>query len=85
MLHFFATLSLVLSHLDLSRIELPKSASSVLMEIVTIPAVLVNKFYFYMHQPIKAWFFEKIIVEIDYHGASLSLHFHIVLKALASY
>ena len=58
---------LILSQLDLSRIELPKLASSVLMKIVTIPAALVNQFYFYMHQPVKAWLFEKIILETDYH------------------
>ena len=44
----------------ISRIELPKLTSSILMEIVTILIVLVNQFYFYMHhQPIKPWLFEK--------------------------
>ena len=52
----------VLSHLELSRIELPKLTSSILMEIVTILVVLVDQFYFHMHQPIKPWPFEKIII-----------------------
>ena len=76
---FFATLLLISSHFELSRIELPKLTSSILMEIVTILVVLVDQFYFYMHQPIKPWLFEKIIF-----WGSLSLHFHIVLKSLAS-
>ena len=50
------------------------------MEIVAILVVLVDQFYFYMHQPIKPWLFEKIIF-----WASLSLHFHMVLKSLVSY
>ena len=58
---FFATLLPILSHLNLSRIELPKLTSSILMEIVTIPVVLVDLFYFYIHQPIKPGLFEKII------------------------
>ena len=48
---FFAIPSLILSHLELSRIELPKLISSILMEIVTIQVVVVDQFYFYMHQP----------------------------------
>ena len=58
---FFALLLPILSHLEFSRLELPKLTSSILMEIVTIPVVLVDQFYFYMHQPIKPWLFEKII------------------------
>ena len=58
---FFATLLLILSHFELSRIELPKLTSSILMEIVTIIVALVDQFYFYMHQPIKPWLFEKTI------------------------
>ena len=57
---YFATILLILSHFELSRIELPKLTSSILMEIVTILVVLVDQFYFYMHhQPIKPWLFEK--------------------------
>ena len=63
----FAIPSLILPHLELSRVELPKLTSSILMEIVTIPVALVNQFYFYMHQPMKIWPFEKIIFELDYH------------------
>ena len=48
---FFAIPSLILSHLELSKIELLKLTSSILMETVTIPVVLVDQFYFYMHQP----------------------------------
>ena len=36
------------------------------MEIVTIPVVLVDKFYFYMHRPIQAWIFEKNFFELVY-------------------
>ena len=64
---YFAIPSLLLSHLELSRIELPKLISNTLKEIVTTLAVLVDQFYFYMHQPIKALLFEKIIFELDYH------------------
>ena len=48
------------------------------MEIVIIPVVLVDEFYFYLHHLIKAWLFEKIIFELVYL-------FHIVLKSLVSY
>ena len=34
------------------------------MEIVTILIVLVDQFYFNMHQPIKIWLFEKITFEL---------------------
>ena len=64
---FFAIPSLILSHSELSRIELPKLTSSILMEIQTIPVVLFDEFCFYMHYPIKAWLFENIIFELDYH------------------
>ena len=69
---------IVLSYLELSRIELPKLNSSILMEIVTIPVGQVDEFYFYMHYPIKAWIFEKIIFELVYL-------FHIALNFFASY
>ena len=69
---------IILSHLELLRIDLPKLNSSILMEIVTIPVVLVDEFYFYMHHSIKACLFEKIIFELVYL-------FHIVLKSLVSY
>ena len=45
---------IILSHLELSRIGLPKLNSSILMEIVTIPVGQVDEFYFHMHYPIKA-------------------------------
>ena len=67
-----------LSHLELSRIDLPKLNSSILMENVTIPVGRVDEFYFYMHHLIRAWLFEKIIFELVYL-------FHIVLKSLVSY
>ena len=35
---------LILSYLELSRIELPKLTPSILMEIVTSPVVLVDQF-----------------------------------------
>ena len=46
----------------ISRIELPKLTSNIFMEIVTIPVVAVDQLYFYQHQPIKPWLFEKIIL-----------------------
>ena len=58
---FFTTLLLISSHFELLRVELPKLTLSILMEIVTILVFLVDQFYFYMHQPIKSWRFEKII------------------------
>ena len=60
-IYFFTIPSLILSHLELSRIELPKLTPTILMEIVTIPVVLVDQFYFYMQQHMKTSLFEKII------------------------
>ena len=64
---FFTIPSLFLSHMELSRIKLPKLTSNILMEIVSIPVVLIDQFYFFMQLPIKAWLFEKNIFELDYH------------------
>ena len=50
---FFAALLLILSYFELSRTELPKLISIILMEIVTLLVVLDDQFYFYMLQPIK--------------------------------
>ena len=61
-----------------ARDDLPKLNSCILMETVTIPVGQVDEFYFYMHYPIKAWLFEKIIFELVYL-------FHIALKSLVSY
>ena len=69
---------IILSHLELSRTDLPKLNSSMLMEIVTIPVGQVDEFCFYMHHPIEAWLLEKIIFELVYL-------FHVVLKSLVSY
>ena len=66
---------IILFHLELSRIDLPKLNSSISMEIVTIPVGQVDEFYFYMDYPIKVWLFEKIIFELEYL-------FHIVLYHL---
>ena len=66
---------IILSHLELSRIDLPKLNSSLLMEIVTIPVGQVDEFY--MHYPIKTWLFQKVIFELVYLS-------HIVLKSLLS-
>ena len=65
---FFATLLLILSHFELSRIELPTLTSSILMEIVThaILVVLVDQFYFYMNQPIMLGFLKKLSFELVY-------------------
>ena len=62
--------SIILSHLELLNIDLPKLTSSVLMEIVTVPVVLVDEFFFYMHHPTKAWLFEK-----NYIWTSLSFSY----------
>ena len=70
--------TIILSHLELWKIELPKLNSSNLMEIVTIPVDQADEFYFYMHHPIKAWLFKKTIFELVYL-------FHLVLKSLVSY
>ena len=66
--------SIILFHLELSRIDLPKLTSSILMEIVTFPVALVDEFCFYMHHLIKIWLFEKIF--------GLVYLFHIALKSL---
>ena len=68
--------SIILFHLELSRIDLPKLTSSILMEIVTIPVALVDEFCCYMHHPIKTWLFQKIF--------QLVYLFHIALKSLIS-
>ena len=68
---------IILSYWELSRIDLPKLNSSILMEIVTIPVDQVDEFYFYMHYPIKAWLFKKVVFELVYL-------FHIVLKSIVS-
>ena len=60
---FVVILLLILFHLELSRIELPKLTSTILMKIVTISVKVVDQFYFYMYQPIKPWLFEKIILK----------------------
>ena len=69
--------SIILLHLELPRIDLPKLTSSILKEIVTIPVALVDAFCFYMHHPIKFCLFEKIF--------ELVYLFHIALKSLISY
>ena len=53
------------------------------MEIVTIPVILIDQFYFYMDQPIKAWLFEVIIFEIilRYHTQVITLKKMMVLSA----
>ena len=68
---------IILSYWELSRIDLPKLNSSILMEIVTIPVDQVDEFYFYMHYRIKAWLFEKVVFELVHF-------FHIVVKSLVS-
>ena len=74
---FFCWSSIILFHFELSRIDVPKLTSSILMDIVTIPVAPVDEFCFYMHHPIKVWHFEKIIV--------LVYLFHIALKSPISY
>ena len=49
----FAIPSIILSDLELLRIELPKLTPSILMETLIISFVLFDQFYFYMHQPIE--------------------------------
>ena len=71
---------IILSHLELLRIDLPKLNSSILMKIVTIPVGQVDEFFFYMHYPIKAWLFGKIIFDLVYF-----FHKIFFLKSLVSY
>ena len=42
---------IILSYLELSRIDLPKLNSNILMEIVTIPVGQVDEFYFICTTP----------------------------------
>ena len=58
-MNYFAILSIILSHLEFLRIELPKLTLRILMKIVAVPAFLVDQFYSYMRQSIKALLFEK--------------------------
>ena len=51
---------ITLSHLELSRIDLPELNSSILMKIVTIPVSQVDEFYFYTHYPIRLGFLKKL-------------------------
>ena len=48
---------IILSHLELSRIDLPKLNSSNLMKIVTVHVGQVDEFCFYVCYPIKASLF----------------------------
>ena len=48
---FFTISSLILSYLELSKIELPNPTSSILMEIATILVVLFGQFYFLCTRP----------------------------------
>ena len=50
---------IILSHLELSRIDLPNLNSNISMEIVTIPVGQVDEFYFDMHYPIRLGFLKK--------------------------
>ena len=50
---------IILSHLELSRIDLPNLNSSISMEIVTIQVGRVDEFYFDMHYPIRLGFLKK--------------------------
>ena len=75
---FFCQPSIILSHLELSRIDLPKLTSSILMEIVTIPFVLVDEFYFCMHHPIKAWLWTSL-----YFSYSLKITFNLLRQVIS--
>ena len=58
-IYFFAIFLLILSHLALLRIELPRLTSSKLIELVAIPVDVVDQFCFYVHQATNLWLFEK--------------------------
>ena len=45
----FAISSLILPHLELSRIESPKLTATIIMEIKVISFVLVDQLHFYVH------------------------------------
>ena len=75
---FFANLQLLFPIWSYRESIYRKLTSSILMEIANIPVVLVDKLYFCMRHPIKAWLFEKIIFQLVYL-------FYIVLKPLMFY
>ena len=52
-------ITIILSHLELSRINLPKLNLSILVEVVTIPVGQVE-IYFYMYYPIRLGFLKKL-------------------------
>ena len=78
---FFAIPSLILSHLELLRIDLRKLTSSILMENVTSPVALVAWWILFLYAPPH----KGLVFWKNHLWAGLSLHFHIVLKSLVSY
>ena len=56
----FCWSSIILSHLELSRIDLQNLTSSILLGTVTILVALVDEFCFYIHHPIKVWLSAKV-------------------------
>ena len=73
---------IILFHLEVSGIDLPKLTSSILMEVVTILVAPVNEFCFYMHHPINVWLFEKIF-ELVFFSYSLKITY-ILLRQVIS-
>ena len=68
---------IILFHLELLIIDLPKINSSILMDIVTIPVDQVDEFHFYMHHLVKAWLFEK-----NYLWTSLSFSYSLKITCI---
>ena len=77
--------SFILSDLELSRIKLSKLPPSILMEILIVSFVLVDQFYFFMHQLMhKAWLFDKFIFELDASSYSFKVTC-IILRQVISF
>ena len=68
---------IILSHLELARVDLQKLNSSILMEIVTISAGQVDEFYFYLHHPHKSLAFWK-----KYPWTSLSFSYSLKITCI---
>ena len=59
---FFAIPSLILSHLDVPIIELPRLTPNVLKGTCIVSFVLVDQFYFYKHHPVRFDFFKSLLL-----------------------
>ena len=73
-MEFFVKLSLILSQLELLRVEFSKLTQAFWWKILTWPFVLAYQFYFYMSQAIRLDFlFEKFIFELESSSYSFKI------------